>query len=232
MVVLVAEEIQKTCKELGVRIKERFPNARLNDTCAALISISDEITKTNTWIRRPNYLIRTGSWICVALVLVMIIPAYCRLQVTTANVNIADFLQMLDSSFNVIVLAGATVIFLQAFENKLKRKRVITAINRLKCITHIVDAHQLKKDPRSTTEFRTASSPVRSLSDYELCRYLDYCSEILSLINMIAFLYVQNFEDPVAQESVNDLGELTNGLSQRIWQKIIIVDQSSRREHV
>lgn len=34
-----------------------------------------------------------------------------------------------------------------------------------------------------------------------------------------AFLYVQDCHDPVATEAVNDLEDLTNGLSGKIWQK-------------
>jgi hypothetical protein len=47
-------------------------------------------------------------------------------------------------------------------------------------------------------------------------RYLDYCSEMLSLISKIGFLYMQNYHDPVATEAVNDLDDLTNGLSRKI----------------
>lgn len=61
------------------------------------------------------------------------------------------------------------------------------------------------------------------MNDFELGRYLDYCSEMLSLISKLAFLYVQNFTDPIAQEAVNDLEDLTNGLSQKIWQKIMLL---------
>jgi hypothetical protein len=44
---------------------------------------------------------------------------------------------------------------------------------------------------------------------------------MLSLIGKIAFLYIQHFDDPVANDSVTDLESLTMGLSQKIWQKIV-----------
>jgi len=232
MPILLSSEIQKTCTELSIRMKERFPLSNLNETCLALINISNDIDKTNVWIKSPNIPIRVSSWLCIAALLVFIIPAYVKLQVTFTNINIADFFQMLDASFNVIVLAVGTGLFLMASETRKKRKKVISAINKLKSIAHIIDAQQLKKDPRSTSGIRTTSSPIRSLTDYELGRYLDYCSEMLSLIGKIAFLYVQHFDDPVANDSVNDLEALTTGLSQKIWQKIVIIDNSSRREEL
>ena len=78
--------------------------------------------------------------------------------------------------------------------------------------------HQLTKAPGSSSH---------GLSDALLARYLDYCSEMLSLVSKIAFLYVNNFDDGDANQSVNELEDLTSGLSRKIWQKItIILDQN------
>jgi len=69
----------------------------------------------------------------------------------------------------------------------------------------------------------TKSSPQRSMSAFELTRYLDYCIEMLSLAGKIAALYIQHFEDPEAVSAVNDLEDLTSGLSRKIWQKIMVL---------
>jgi len=55
--------------------------------------------------------------------------------------------------------------------------------------------HQLTKDPdRAAGRGQsTDSSPARVMSTFELGRYLDYCSELLSLISKIGALYVQDF---------------------------------------
>lgn len=51
---------------------------------------------------------------------------------------------------------------------------------------------------------------------------------MLSLVSKIAFLYVNNFDDVDANQSVNELEDLTSGLSRKIWQKItIILDQNT-----
>ena len=94
-------------------------------------------------------------------------------------------------------------------------------------MAHIIDMHQLTKDPErfagptppGETNVRRPQSPA------ELIRYLDYCSDLLALLSKIAALYVQNFEDPVTLSAVNEVENLTNGLSRKIWQKIMIFDR-------
>ena len=97
-------------------------------------------------------------------------------------------------------------------------------------MAHIVDMHQLTKDPERVRmgdeSPDTPSSPVRTLTVFQLSRYLDYCSESLSLLSKFAALYVQDFDDPVTMSAVNEVENLTNGLSRKIWQKIMILDHA------
>ena len=87
--------------------------------------------------------------------------------------------------------------------------------------------HQLTKDPERVVSPRPAggNEVKRPLSPAELIRYLDFCSDELSLISKIAALYVQKFNDPVTLSAVNEVENLTNGLSRKIWQKIVISDR-------
>jgi hypothetical protein len=84
--------------------------------------------------------------------------------------------------------------------------------------------HQLTKDPTSVLKAgATKSSPKRDLSPYELMRYLDYCTEMLSLTGKLAALYMQGLRDPVVIQAVNEIEELTTNLSRKMWQKIMIL---------
>jgi hypothetical protein len=85
--------------------------------------------------------------------------------------------------------------------------------------------HQLTKDPEQllSNPPSTASSPARTMSRAELGRYLDYCSEMLSLTSKIAALYVERFDDSVTLAAVNEIESLTAGLSRKIWQKITML---------
>lgn len=66
------------------------------------------------------------------------------------------------------------------------------------------------------------------MTRFELARYLDYASEMLSLTSKIAALYVQYFDDRVALQAVNEIENLTTGLSRKIWQKVMIIDTVGR----
>ena len=70
-------------------------------------------------------------------------------------------------------------------------------MHELRALAHVIDMHQLSKDPSmpAGTGVATPSSPVRTMSHFELVRYLDYCSEMLSLTGKLAALYVQSFDD-------------------------------------
>jgi len=58
----------------------------------------------------------------------------------------------------------------------------------------------------------------------EIQRYLDYCSEMLSLSGKIAALYTQSIQDSVVIDTVNELEGLSTNLSRKIWQKIMILN--------
>jgi hypothetical protein len=148
-----------------------------------------------------------------------------RLQPTFSS--IAEFLQGSDAALNEVVFLGAAIFFFVTLETRLKRRRALKAIHVLRSMAHIIDMHQLTKDPERITSVpvSVASGVRRPQSPTELIRYLDYCSDLLALISKIASLYVQNFEDPVTLSAVNEVENLTNGLSRKIWQKIMIFDR-------
>ena len=58
---------------------------------------------------------------------------------------------------------------------------------------------------------------------FEMSRYLDYCSEMLSLTGKIAVIYGLHWQDAIAIRAANDVERLTTGLSQKIFQKIMIL---------
>src|SRR5262245_59697788 len=85
--------------------------------------------------------------------------------------------------------------------------------------------HQLTKDPSGSVSIggSTASSPKRLLSRFELSRYLDYCSEMLSLTSKVAVLYAQSFPNTEVTDAVSDVERIAAGSSQKIWQKIMFL---------
>ncbi len=141
-----------------------------------------------------------------------------------------NFIQALEASISSVVFIGAAIIFFTSWENRIKRRRALKAIHELRALAHIVDMHQLTKDPESYfAPVQSTAAPVkRAMSPFELNRYLDYCSESLALISKIAALYVQGFEDPVLLDAVDDVEDLTAGFSRKIWQKLTILETLGR----
>ena len=50
-------------------------------------------------------------------------------------------------------------------------------------------------------------------------------TDMLSLIGKVAALYVQRYDDPVVLSEVDQIEDLTTSLSNKIWQKIMILDR-------
>lgn len=134
---------------------------------------------------------------------------------------------VMEAGINDVVLIGAAIFFLLSAEIRYKRQRALKALHELRSIAHVIDMHQLTKDPHriiAKSEYaRTGLSPKMEMTRFELRRYLDYCSEMLSLTGKVAAVYVQEFDDGVAMASASELETLTTGLSRKIWQKITIL---------
>ena len=83
--------------------------------------------------------------------------------------------------------------------------------------------HQLTKDPSAKSSAGPVGAPSpRQLPPADLSRYLDYCSEMLSLLGKLAALYAQSHRDAAIAQTVNDIEVLTTNLARKIWQKIAI----------
>jgi hypothetical protein len=117
--------------------------------------------------------------------------------------------------------------FISKLENIFKQKKILAALHELSTIIHVIDMHQLTKDPTSILEKNTQHSPKRNFTKYELNRYLDYCSEMLSLTSKVAAAYAFNSNDNTILDTIHNIESLSASLSNRIWQKININKLSS-----
>ena len=190
------ERIVETIQTLRNRISERFADSGLSRVAGELLAVSRDAGAISEWLARPHRSIRAAVAICIALMLVIVAGVLLSLntQVTFFS-SIADFVQGLDAAANTLVLLGAAIFFLLTVEIRFKRRRALNAIHVLRSIAHIIDMHQLTKDPERIVGRGpdTHSSPNRTMSPFELTRYLDYCSELLAIISKVGAVYVQNF---------------------------------------
>lgn len=218
------EKIVETVRRLRDRIQERFPDANLGKVASALLEIAEKAAVNAEAIAQPLLPLRIGIALLVVTFLILIGWVMVHSRIDTKVDRFSEFLQALDAAMNLVLLTGGAVFFLFTLEVRLKRNRALKLLHELRSLVHIVDMHQLTKDPATITDpaMRTPSSPHRQMTRFELSRYLDYCSEMSSLIGKIAALYVQKYDDPVVMSAVDQVEELTTGLSRKAWQKITI----------
>lgn len=226
--VLDPDRIVDTIQTLRNRIEERFPRSGLAQLCSSLHLVGEHTKMRLDLVERPNIWLRAGTWVMAALVGVGVIAAVraVLIDVPSGFESAFEALTVLEAGIQDVVFIGVALAFLVTAENRLRRRHALGFIRELRAVAHIVDMHQLTKDPdrllRPTTD--TASSPSRTLSKVELGRYLDYCSELLSLTSKLAALYAERFNDSVVLQAVDEVETLTTGLSRKVWQKIMMLD--------
>lgn len=220
--------ICSTIALLAQRIRERFPDSGLLRVVEELIRVADENTRVVEQLGHPIYWLRALAALAIAaLVGVFLWAAVLIVGIArTGDASLAELLQGTDAGTNLVILLSIAIVFLVSMETRLKRRTALAMLHRLRSIAHVVDMHQLTKDPEHAVRdvTRTASSPVRELDAGQLARYLDYCSELLALTSKLAALHAQHLQDPVVLDAVNDIESLTADLSRKIWQKITILD--------
>jgi hypothetical protein len=229
---LDSDKIVTTLDKLAARIGERFPNAGLHQVAEELIEVAYRNKAHSRALARPIWWVRVIEGLLVGVVILTLLAALIRADLPDRSLDFIQTIVLLESGINDIVLIGAALFFLFTLETRIKRQRATSDLHQLRSIAHVIDMHQLTKDPDRVLDTRTPtlSSPVRTLNAYELGRYLDYCSELLSLVGKLAALYVQHYNDPVVQQSVDEIESLTTGLSHKIWQKVMILYESMPAE--
>lgn len=220
---------QETLAILVRRIEERFPDSSLVRLARELHTIAQETESKVRWSSKPNYLLRWGVALLIGVVLAIIALSFSNVDWTIGTFPMAEFIQVMEAGFNDILLIGAAIFFLTSIESRIKRARTLRSLNELRAIAHVIDMHQLTKDPTELrrTNLLTPSSPRRDMTAFELNRYLDYCSELLSLVSKLASIHAQHFPDGSVVSAINELETLTAGLSRKIWQKIMILQAIS-----
>ncbi|MGL5096748.1 MAG: hypothetical protein ACRDD1_14230, partial [Planctomycetia bacterium] len=221
------EKIIETQEMLFQRIEARFPGSGLAKLAGEVLGVAQRAMVRAEQIHRPNLLLRLG----IALV-VAVAAGYGCLAATTLKLRGAELrdvgalMQFADSSLGTLVFLGAALFFLFSLEQRWKREAALAALHELRALAHVVDMHQMTKDPerlfaRGPLVFIDKNPTART--PFELNRYLSYCNEILAILSKIAALYVQKFPDAPTVSAVDQVEDLCSGLSNRICQKILVL---------
>lgn len=224
-------KIVETLTQLRARIGERFPDSGLSKVCDAAVETASVTEARAADVLRANPWLRFGVAALILIGALAQIWAARLLHVESMSLDAVSLVTGLEAAVNLLVLFGGAVWFLLTIEERLKRQRVLAALHELRSLAHVIDMHQLTKDPTIVLNphLRTRASPARAMSEFELARYLDYCAEMLALLGKLAALYGERMRDPVIIEAVNDVENLTANLGRKIWQKIMIISQLDER---
>ncbi|CCV10064.1 hypothetical protein [Mesorhizobium sp. STM 4661] len=227
------KRIIETAERLEERIAERFPDAGLRGVAAELVSLSGDLARSAKALEAPIWWLRgvIVAAIVIGALMFLFVGTILPLGRISGTHDAVQSVQGIESSVNMIILAVLGFLTLIRSEERIKRKRVFRELHGLRSLIHVIDMHQLTKDPAAlSTHFKpTAHSPARITNAADLARYLDYCSEMLSITGKIAALFAQSVNDDVVINGVNDIENLASNLSRKIWQKITLIESTAGR---
>lgn len=224
--------VRRSAAILQHRIATRFPDRSLWEVCGEVVGLVDEITAGSGISRRRVRLARLLSRLAVLAVVLFLggAVALAAAEVFAAPraMGPLDLLPLLETLINDLVFGGIAVFFLLRVPERMERARVLRVLHRLRSLAHVIDMHQLTKVPERL-ERGSREDGGLDLDRTELTRYLDFCTEMLSLVGKSAALYAEDTTDGDVLDAVGGIETLTSDMARKVWQKIGIIQQQEQR---
>ena len=231
---LDAAAVLDTVARLESRIRARFPDRGLYAVAGELRVLTADVAEGSASIRERLRWVRLASRVAadaVLLATVVVLVLAFRDAGRAGPDRSFEWVPLIESTINDVVFAGLALWFLYALPQRLERGHLLGLLHRLRSLAHIVDMHQLTKDPeRLRPDFvPTDVSVAPDLDRSQMEHYLDYCSELMSLVGKVAALCAEESQDSLVLTTVSDLETLTTGMSRKIWQKISLLPREGSR---
>lgn len=228
---LAASHVGATVAQLERRIFARFGERGLTkaarDLGRLVVLVQREAGQSRDRLLRTTMAARATGITIVAATLVALVFSL-RSAVAGGLAQTADWVPLVESVVNDLVFAAIALVFLWAFPERLERRALLRLLHRLRSLAHVIDMHQLSKDPEqaSPTYTPTPESVRHGLEADQLHHYLNYCSEMLSLTAKTAALCAEHSADGVVLETISYIETLTTELCNKIWQKISLLPRA------
>lgn len=218
--------IIETVAKLSDRMEARFGGRGLTRVAQELTAFAREETGRAARIARPRLLLRALVYVFILCGIAVIGYVGWTVRIDILTEPSLDMFEGVEAFINLLILLVAGIWFLLNLEARWKRHAVLERINQLRSIAHVIDMHQLSKDPMVDLHDGVDSEtpPESDLHGYALVRYLDYCADLLAITGKLAAVYLEYVEDPVVISSVNDFESMTGELSRKIWQKVTVLE--------
>lgn len=214
---LRADKLIETTERLASRILGRFPGSGLGAVAVAIADVARQSAAVAEKINRPNWKLRVGLASLAVVVLAVSGTTLGFMLAESKKEDVFRFGQVLSGAG---LWLSAAVVFFWTLETRLRRGKVVKALHELRGLAHLIDMHQLSKDP----DCGPGCDPDYATKD-ALGTYLGFCSEMLAMLAKIGQLYVEDFPDGTTLAAVDQLENLTSTLSQKIWQKVIVLQR-------
>jgi len=229
---LHAEPVRETAVRLGERIAAKLPDRNLVRVSTELVDLIDDVSAGSEEIRGR---LRVSRLVSRAMLAFAVLVAAVALGFAVADAlsesegkTTFDWLPLVETTVNDLIFVALALFFLYSIPNRLQRGHTLSLLHRLRSLAHIIDMHQLTKDPERLSDSfqRTSKSIDVGLGRSEMEAYLNYCSELLSLVGKAAALCAEESQDAVVLDTVSTIETLTLGMSRKIWQKISLLSHS------
>jgi hypothetical protein len=226
---LHAAPVRQTVQRLEARIAARFPERGLRRVADQLADLVAEVELSAADL---NGRVRRARLVSRGLVVLVVVGTLVALGLGARDVlrdrapdTSLEWLPLIETGINDLIFAGLAVFFLYSLPERLQRGDALALLHRLRSLAHIIDMHQLTKDPERLRDsfVSTAASVDPHLDRDEMQHYLDYCSEMLSLVAKAAALCAEESRDAVVLDTVSTVESLTSAMSREIWQKISLL---------
>ncbi|CAN1571222.1 hypothetical protein MCELHM10_03236 [Paracoccaceae bacterium] len=223
---LAPDKIMTTALRLERRIAERFPSRGLAEVAGEVVAMTRLVNDEVAALAPPIWGLRALIGAVVLAGAAVFLWVGSIISLTQVGQDAVGSVQSVEAAINTLLLAGLGFVALTRVEAGVKHRRVARGLHQLRSIIHVIDMHQLTKDPVTLVADYTPTdaSPVRDLTLGQMSRYLDYCTELLAITGKLAALYAQAVPDEGVASAVNDIELLGSSLSRKIWQKITLID--------
>lgn len=217
-----------TVETLQARIAARFPTRNLVKVAEELVVLIRHSTGDSHHSRRQLMWARGISRALIALVGVLALGAFIwglATAIGDKTLTGAQWLPLLESTVNDLIFAAVAIFFLYTIPERMLRSRALKVLHRLRSLAHIIDMHQLTKEPESLRDAfsRESDGDGTDLTQEQVEYYLEYCTELLSIVGKAAVLCAEESQDDIVLNTVSTIETLTMGMSRKVWQKVFVL---------
>lgn len=99
-----------------------------------LLSVTRQIHKRSEWVARPVWGLPIGATLIIAAVVAGTIATPLVLRPPDQALDLLEFVQILESAINDVILIGAALFFLVSLETRIKRGRALAALLASRCL--------------------------------------------------------------------------------------------------